>query len=156
MKLMNWTVFTVLSSLQTQVHWVLALSALGLGSAILLRRKGDAVHKLLGRLWVGIMVVVSLTAVFISNNEPGELLYMAFGFSYIHLLVPFTLAMLYVGIVCARRKLFGAHKIIMVATFCGSLVVAGAFTFLPGRHMHSLFFADEAEVRMQVEQGVKK
>ena len=153
---MNWLVFTELSSLQTQAHWLLALAALVLGLSILARQKGDQLHKRLGRIWMSIMVVVSLTAVFISDNDPGELLYMAYGFSYIHLLVPFTLAMLYLGIVCARRKQFAAHKIIMISTFCGSLIVAGAFTFLPGRHMHSLLFADEAEIRAQIEQDVRK
>ena len=153
---MNLEVFTELSTVQTQSHWVFAMLAFAIGLWILLARKGTRKHVLLGRIWLFTMSVVSLSALFVKNNEPGDLLHMAAGFSYIHLLIPFTLSMLYLGVRAIRAGNVIAHRYFMISTFVGSLVLAGAFTFLPGRHMHTLFFADERAVQEQVEAGIKK
>ena len=44
----------------------------------------------------------------------------------------------------------------MIFTFIGSLVVAGIFTFLPGRHMHTVFFGDATLIRLSIEEGLKR
>ncbi len=153
---MNWMVFTDLTSLPTQFHWVLALVALAIGVVVLMRRKGTRSHVALGWAWIGTMLLVSLSALFVSNNTPEDALWLGFGFSYVHLLIPFTLTFVYVGVRSIRRGRVKAHRALMTITFFGSLVLAGALTFLPGRHMHTLFFGDEATVAQQLKDGVKK
>lgn len=153
---MNWEVFTELSRLPTQAHWLVAIAAFALGLWILIATKGTRRHVRLGRLWLALMTVVSLSAMFVKNNDPESPIYMAYGFSFIHLLVPFTLLMLYLGVKAIRSGNVTAHRYIMISTFLGSLVLAGALTFLPGRHMHSLFFADELTIQKKIEAGVKK
>jgi uncharacterized membrane protein len=58
--------------------------------------------------------------------------------SPIHLLAIFTLAMLPVGVLHARRHHVARHRFVMISIFCGALVIAGLFTFVPGRIMHAV------------------
>jgi uncharacterized membrane protein len=48
--------------------------------------------------------------------------------------------MLVVGVVAARRHRVRAHAITMISIFAGALVIAGAFTLVPGRVMHTVVF----------------
>lgn len=56
--------------------------------------------------------------------------------SPIHLLSILTLAMLPYGVLMARRGVMIGHKLTMLGLFAGALVIAGLFTFAPGRIMH--------------------
>ena len=60
--------------------------------------------------------------------------------SPIHLLSIFTPIMLVLAVWYARRHKVRGHKIAMISIFCGALVIAGLFTFVPGRIMHTVFF----------------
>ena len=57
-------------------------------------------------------------------------------FSAIHLLSIFTLVMLPLGVMHARRHRVAQHRGAMIGIFVGALVIAGLFTLLPGRVMH--------------------
>jgi uncharacterized membrane protein len=61
--------------------------------------------------------------------------------SQIHLLSVFAPLMLLLGIVRARQHKARAHAITMISIFVGALVIAGIFTFVPGRVMHTVLFA---------------
>jgi uncharacterized membrane protein len=61
-------------------------------------------------------------------------------FSPIHLLSIFTLAMLPFGVWFAHRHRVADHRRVMVLMFTGALVIAGLFTLLPGRIMHTVVF----------------
>lgn len=153
---MNWQVFTELSSLQVQIHWLAAIVTLVLGLVIMVLRKGTASHKAAGRVYLLTMVVTAVSAFFIRSYAPGEQWSLWSGFSVIHLLIPYTLIMLWLAIVAIRQGRVRAHRAGMIWTFVGGMLVAGAFTFLPGRHMHSLLFADSAFVQGEVDRGYKK
>jgi uncharacterized membrane protein len=56
------------------------------------------------------------------------------------LLSIFTLAMLPLGVWRAHRHQVNAHRWTMVSIFTGALVIAGAFTLVPGRIMHAVIF----------------
>lgn len=49
-------------SLRGGVHVSTAVLALVLGPVVLLRRKGDQLHRVLGRIWFGAMLTVNLSA----------------------------------------------------------------------------------------------
>ena len=57
-----------------------------------------------------------------------------------HLLSVFTLIMLPLGLLRARRHEVEKHRWTMTGLFAGALVIAGAFTLLPGRIMHDVVF----------------
>jgi uncharacterized membrane protein len=60
--------------------------------------------------------------------------------SPIHLLSIFTLAMLPVAVLHARRHRVAQHRKAMLTMFAGALVIAGLFTFVPGRIMYRVAF----------------
>lgn len=60
--------------------------------------------------------------------------------SPIHLLSIFALAMLVLGVMAARAHNVRRHRITMASIFFGALVIAGLFTFMPGRIMHAVVF----------------
>jgi uncharacterized membrane protein len=42
------------------------------------------------------------------------------------------------GVLHARRYHVARHRFVMISIFCGALVIAGLFTFVPGRIMHAV------------------
>ncbi|HEY8552998.1 MAG TPA: DUF2306 domain-containing protein [Burkholderiales bacterium] len=105
------------------VHLVAASAALVLGAIVLSRRKGTAAHRLLGRLWVGTMVVTAAGSFWIRTGG---------GFSWIHLLSAWTLVAVSMGFWHIRRARIDRHRGWMVGAYVG-LAVAAAFTLLPNR-----------------------
>lgn len=110
------------------VHLMSVLPAVPLGLYILLTRKGGARHRLLGRIWMGLMVSTALSALFIRQLNHG-------GFSWIHLFVPLTLVSAWAAIAAARAGNIPQHRRRLVGMFLGAMVVPGLFAFMPGRVM---------------------
>ena len=110
------------------VHLAAVLPALAIGVAVLLRRKGTRMHRLLGRIWVGLMAVAALSSFWIFEIRQGG------GMSWIHALSVWTLVSLACAVYCIRRGNVRAHKGFMVGTFLG-LVGAGVAAMLPGRFL---------------------
>jgi uncharacterized membrane protein len=122
-----------------QIHAWTAVAALILGAIVLFRRKGDRLHRRGGRIWVGLMLVVTLSSFFIHEIRLwGQ-------WSPIHLLSISTLLALVRAVAMIRRGNVTAHKRTMKATFGGALVIAGLFTFVPGRIMYEVVFAGGAD-----------
>ncbi len=119
---------------QVKVHLAAALVALGIGAALLIGVKGSRLHRTLGWSWVAAMAVTAISSLLIKSAfAPGH-------FGPIHLLSGWTLIALPMGVYAARRHNVARHRRTMTALFVGGLIVAGAFTFLPGRLMWALFF----------------
>ena len=121
-------------------HFVLALLAVPLGLYILTTKKGTKQHRLLGRIWVTFLVIVSLTAIFIQTTNPGQ-------YSLIHPLIPFTVGSLTYSIWNIRKfKKTGieryklAHMYSMIGVYVGALLIAGALTLMPGRFFSEISF----------------
>ncbi len=104
---------------------------------MLFRRKGDAPHRRLGRVWVGLMTLVALSSFFIWEIRMVGL------FSPIHLLSIGTLASLWQAVRFARRRNIKAHMRTMQAIYLLALVLTGWFTFMPGRIMNQVVFGPE-------------
>jgi uncharacterized membrane protein len=120
--------------LAIQVHAFAAMAAFGLGLVQLAGPKGVLAHRILGWSWVAAMLVVAGSSFWIREIK-------AFGdWSPIHLLLIFTLIMLPIGVLAARRHRVRHHSRTMIGLFVGALVIAGGLTFLPGRIMHALVF----------------
>jgi uncharacterized membrane protein len=105
-----------------------------LGAVQLAAPKGTIPHRLFGWLWAGLMLAVIISSFFIHEIRLWGI------WSPIHLLSVFTLVMLPLAVLAARRHDVRRHQRTMTGLFAGALVVAGIFTFLPGRIMHSLVF----------------
>ena len=117
-----------------QVHAFAAMGAFALGVVQLAAPKGTLPHRTIGWIWVTLMAVIALTSFFIHEIK------LIGPFSPIHLLSIFTLTMLPLAVLHARRHAVKKHRGAMIGIFVGGLVIAGAFTFLPGRVMHAVAF----------------
>ena len=122
--------------LATRVHAFAAMAAFALGAAQLAAPKGTVPHRTIGWIWVLLMVTVAMTSFWIHDLRVwGE-------WSPIHLLSIFTLIMLPPAVIHAMRHRVKDHRKAMVGLFTGALVIAGLFTFWPGRIMHAVLFGD--------------
>ena len=125
----------VSASLAIQLHTYAAIGAFLLGAVQLAGVKGATRHRALGYVWAALMAVVAVSTFWIHELKLwGD-------WSPIHLLAVFTLVMLPWGIYAARGHNVRRHKLTMLGLFGGALVIAGLFTFMPGRLMHQVVFS---------------
>lgn len=116
------------------VHALAAMTAFVLGTVQLAAPKGTLPHRTIGWIWVLLMAVVAVSSLLIHTI-------CTFGpFSVIHGLSIITLIALPIAVAHARNHRVTKHKRGMLLLFLGALVVAGIFTFWPGRIMHDVVF----------------
>ena len=115
-----------------QLHIAAAVVALLIGLALLMGAKGNRLHRVLGWTWAGAMGVVALSSLFIRDINAGA-------FSFIHLFTGWTLIVLPMGLYAARRHDVMRHRARMTGLFVGALLIAGMFTFFPGRLLWRVF-----------------
>ena len=114
------------------LHAIMAIVAVILGGIQLSMKKGGSIHKLLGRIWVGLMLIVAISSFFIHEIKLWG------AYSPLHLLSLWTIFILGVGIYYARARNIKRHKQTMIALYFFALIVAGFFTLIPGRIMHQI------------------
>ena len=105
------------------LHLACTTAALGLGGAILLRMKGTASHRWLGRLWVCLMAGTAISSLWI----PAFL-----QFSWIHLFILVVSITIPKAVIEIRRGNWRSHRGWMIGTFIG-LIGAGIGAVTPGR-----------------------
>jgi uncharacterized membrane protein len=117
-----------------QLHAFAAMAAFALGIVQFARPKGTLPHRMIGFVWVCLMLAVALSSFWIHEIR------LVGPWSPIHLISIFTLTMLPLGVWRAHTHHVTAHKWTMISIFVGGLVIAGLFTFVPGRIMHDVAF----------------
>ena len=117
-----------------QVHAFAAMSAFALGLVQFAAPKGTLPHRTVGWIWVVLMATIAISSFWIHSIR------LIGPFSPIHALSIFTLAMLPLAILHAHNHRVLQHRKAMISIFIGALVIAGAFTFLPGRIMNAVAF----------------
>jgi uncharacterized membrane protein len=116
------------------LHAFAAMAAFALGVVQLAAPKGTLSHRALGWIWVALMMVVALSSFWIHQIR------LLGPWSPIHLISIFVLGMVPLAVWQAHRHRVSAHRRAMILTFTGALVIAGAFTLLPGRIMYNVVF----------------
>jgi uncharacterized membrane protein len=117
-----------------RIHALAAIAAFAIGVVQLAAPKGTIPHRLIGWSWAMLMLGVAVSSLFI------HVLRMWGPWSPIHLLSILVLVTLPLAVWHARRHDVRRHRNVMTALFMGALVIAGAFTLLPGRIMHAVVF----------------
>lgn len=116
------------AKLPVMIHVASVLPAIPLGGYLLLTRKGTPRHKMLGKVWLVLMLITATSAIFIQSGG---------GFSFIHLFIPVTFHAAWKTIATARKGDIAAHKRHLVFTYLTALMIPGIFAFaLPGRLMN--------------------
>jgi uncharacterized membrane protein len=124
----------LIAPLAVQVHALSAILAFLLGALVLFRRKGTTGHRVMGRLWALLMLGAATSSWFINDIR------MIGPFSPIHIFSIMTYVGLAEGIWHIRHGNLARHRQAMVGLYFGALVLAGAFTLLPGRRMYRVLF----------------
>jgi uncharacterized membrane protein len=117
-----------------QLHIAAALTALAIGTVLLIGIKGTRIHKTLGWAWVVAMALTAVSSLFIRQVNHGS-------FSFIHLLSGWTIVALPMAVYAIKRGKLSTHRRMMTGLFVGGLIIAGLLTFLPGRLMWGVFLA---------------
>ena len=115
-------------------HLLTIVVALALTPVMLLRPRGDRRHRVLGTIWVVAMLATALLSFGIRVSNHG-------GFSVIHLLSLWVLAMAPVIWWSARTHRVAKHRGAVRGMVTGALLVAGFFTFPFGRLLGHWLFA---------------
>jgi uncharacterized membrane protein len=110
------------------------MTAFAVGVVQLSAPKGTIPHRLIGWSWAALMLIVAISSLFIHQIRLWG------PWSPIHLLSILVLVTLPLAVLHARRHDVRRHRTAMLMLFTGALVIAGVFTFLPGRIMHAVAF----------------
>lgn len=127
------------ASLAIQLHVATVIPAAIVGAYLLAsRNKGTPTHRLLGRIWLVLMVLTSVCSFFIHELNVWA------GFSPIHLLSVLTIAGCFQAYRMARRGRIKSHQRVVQQVYFGGIIIAGGFTLLPGRIMYRVVFDGSA------------
>lgn len=119
------------------LHLATVLPAFVIGALQFFKRKGTPSHRLLGRIYMLLMLataVITLTM----PAEVGPRLLEHFGF--IHAFSFLALVNVPIAYVAARRGNLRVHRAAMLGLYFGGILIAGAFAFSPGRMLHAWLF----------------
>ena len=117
-------------------HLVTAVSALLIGSLVMLRRKGTGSHRAWGWTWVLLMGSTAVASAFIRDYRLPNLA----GITPIHAFTAMVAINLPRGIWAIRHGNVAGHRKAMRGMYIGGCIVAGVFTLLPGRFLGHLLW----------------
>ena len=121
-----------------QIHLATVAPAFLIGTwQIFFSRKGAPFHRALGFVYLALMTITAIAALFIHQIPAVDIFH---GFGPIHLFVPLTLAGVAGALYGARTHNIPLHRRSMLGVYIGGLLIAGSLAFLPGRLMHALLF----------------
>lgn len=106
------------------IHLLAVMAALGLAVALLVGRKGSALHRVLGWTWSVSIAIGALSSFFI--HKIGD------GFSFFHAYSVIVLVLLPLGLLAARAHRARVHAGLMVYLVVNILLSGGVFATYPG------------------------
>ena len=119
------------------LHLATIIPAFVIGTSMLLMKKGTRRHKVLGRLYMPLMLVTAIVTLFMPAHVGPRL---AEHFGFIHLFSILVLYSVPAAYVYARQGNILKHRREMIGLYIGGLLIAGAFTLMPGRLLNELLF----------------
>jgi uncharacterized membrane protein len=118
--------------LAIKLHILAAVTALALGGALMAVRKDRLFHRAAGWVWVGLVSLVAGSSLFITSLNHGRL-------SLLHLFTGWTLIVLPLAVLAAKRHQVVRHRRTMMGLFFGGFFFNAFIAFIPGRTMWNLF-----------------
>jgi uncharacterized membrane protein len=104
---------------------------------IFFSRKGARFHRAIGYVYLTLMTVTAIAALFIHQIPAIDIVY---GFGPIHIFSFVTLSGVVGALHGAWTHNIKMHRSSMLGVYIGGLLIAGTFAFLPGRIMHAIVF----------------
>ena len=119
------------------LHLGTVVPAFVIGALQLIKPKGTSSHKLLGRVYMLLMLCTGLITL-VMPAQVGPRFLGHFGF--IHIFSLLALTSVPIAYLAARRGHIRAHRFAMISLYVGGILIAGAFAFSPGRMLHKWLF----------------
>jgi uncharacterized membrane protein len=127
--------------LAVRLHVATVVPAFFLGGwQLLASRKGSPSHRVIGTVYLTLMLVTAVTAFFIPSFSSWSLGAGSIRVGLIHLFIPLTFYGVWGTWKALRTGDIAAHRASMRGLYLGGLIIAGLLTFMPGRIMHRIFF----------------
>ena len=118
-------------------HLITVIPCILIGGYLLLAYKGTPIHKLLGKIYMSLMLSTAIITIFLPANVGPQLLDY---FGWIHLFTVLTLWTVPTAYIAIRKRNIKAHKRKMILLYVGAILIAGGFTLVPGRYLHGVIF----------------
>jgi len=119
------------------LHLATVLPAFILGTYLMLRRKGTATHKLLGKFYLLLMFTTATVTLFMKAQIGPKFLG---HFGLIHLLSLNVMYGIPVAYFAAKNGNVKVHKANMMGMYIFGLLLAGSLALMPGRLLHKWLF----------------
>ncbi len=120
------------------LHLATIIPAFLLGTYLLVNHKGTPRHKLLGKLYMLLMLFTAIVTLFMSA-EVGSTIFNHFGF--IHLFSFLVLYSVPSAYFAAKNNNIKKHRRNMIGLYVGAILIAGSFALAPGRLIHTWLIA---------------
>lgn len=121
-----------------QIHVATVVPAFFIGTwLIFFSAKGARNHRAAGYVYLTLMTVTAITALFIHQLPALDIFH---GFGPIHLFSFVTLLGVFGALRGAWTHNIRLHRGAMLGVYIGGILIAGTFAFLPGRIMHATVF----------------
>jgi uncharacterized membrane protein len=119
------------------LHLFTVVPCFVIGTTLLIIKKGTKIHKQMGRIYMVLMLFTATVTLFMPS-EIGPTLLNHFG--WIHLFSILTIYTVPTAYLAIKKGKVKVHKRKMVLLYFGALIIAGGFTFAPGRYLNGLLF----------------
>ena len=108
-----------------------------IGAFLLLSPKGGTLHRGFGKVYMSLMMITAIITLFMANTVGPSLLG---HFGFIHLFSVLTISSVPAALFAIRKGQVKRHQRIMWSLYIGAILIAGGFTFVPGRYLYELTF----------------
>lgn len=119
------------------IHLLTVLPCVVIGGVLLIIKKGTKIHITFGRIYMVLMLFTAIITLFMPAKV-GIVIFNHFG--WIHLFSILTILTVPTAYIAIKKGNVKAHKRKMILLYFGAIIIAGAFTFSPGRYLHQVFF----------------
>jgi uncharacterized membrane protein len=119
------------------LHLATVVPAFAIGAFQLLRRKGTSSHKLLGKIYMVLMLATGFITLAMPAQVGPQFLN---HFGFIHIFSLLALINVPAAYFAARHGNIKLHRANMISLYVGGILIAGAFAFSPGRMLHEWLF----------------
>ena len=119
------------------IHLATVLPCFLIGTILLIIKKGTKIHIYSGRVYMILMLITATVTLFMPA-QVGPRFIDHFGLLHsFSLLTIYSVPTAYLAIKAGNVKV---HKRKMILLYFGAIILAGGFTFYPGRYLYTLFF----------------
>lgn len=119
------------------MHLITIVPCFIIGTILLFIKKGTTVHRKAGRFYMILMMITAVITLFMPAQVGPQILN---HFGWIHSFSFLTIYTVPTAFIAVKKGNIKSHKRKMILLYFGAIIIAGGFTFTPGRYLHEIFF----------------